>query len=232
MTYVCADIHGNLDAFKSILDQINLQTSDDLYILGDVIDRGKDGIRILQWVMGQPNVHMLLGNHEYMMLDALGHPREDREQYDPLGLWYYNGGKVTHNAFKKLEAYEREQIVQFLSAIPIKFEVNVEGQMYHLVHASDPIIWQGLSELGFTDNPKEYFCVWDRDYTDVLDGLAPIKIIFGHTPTINLQPDIEPMIVYKHENIIGIDCGAAYPQYGGRLACIRLEDEQIFYSRG
>lgn len=39
-----------------------------LYVLGDVIDRFPDGIEILQELMAMPNVKMLLGNHEYMML--------------------------------------------------------------------------------------------------------------------------------------------------------------------
>ena len=77
MIYVLSDIHGNERRFNSILKQINLQNEDTLYILGDVIDRHPDGIRILRKIMSMPNVKMLLGNHEYMMLRALGHP------YDP-----------------------------------------------------------------------------------------------------------------------------------------------------
>ena len=35
MTYVLSDIHGNMENFKSILKQIDLQPDDTLYILGD-----------------------------------------------------------------------------------------------------------------------------------------------------------------------------------------------------
>ena len=38
MIYVLSDIHGNLKNFNSIMDQINLQETDTLYVLGDVID--------------------------------------------------------------------------------------------------------------------------------------------------------------------------------------------------
>ena len=44
MTYVMADIHGNLERFNSIMKQIRLKDDDTLYILGDVIDRFPDGI--------------------------------------------------------------------------------------------------------------------------------------------------------------------------------------------
>ena len=71
MIYVMSDIHGHRRRFDSVMKQINLQPEDTLYILGDVIDRNPDGIRILQQLRAMPNVVMLLGNHEYMMLDAL-----------------------------------------------------------------------------------------------------------------------------------------------------------------
>lgn len=230
MIYVCADIHGNKAAFHDIIRQIDFKESDELYILGDVIDRCEYGIEILKWVMDHSNVHMLLGNHEYMMLDALGYPREKNIVQDPTGLWYYNGGEVTHRDFKKLSEDEQRRIVEFLRALPTEFDVDVGESIYKLVHANAEDVWVALSYLGRCDDPKEYFCVWDRDYTDALNGLPFAKVIFGHTPTINLRPDIKPMTVYRHEKIIGIDCGAAYPQYGGRLACIRLDDERIFYS--
>ena len=70
MTYVLSDIHGNLQRFESIMTQINLQTNDTLYVLGDVIDRYAGGIKILRQIMRMPNAEMLIGNHEYMMLNA------------------------------------------------------------------------------------------------------------------------------------------------------------------
>ena len=74
MIYVLSDIHGNMENFKSILKQIDLQPEDTLYVLGDVIDRYPDGIKIIRMIMAMPNVKMLLGNHEYMMLVALTAP--------------------------------------------------------------------------------------------------------------------------------------------------------------
>ena len=54
MIYVMSDIHGNMRRFNSIMEQINLQPEDTLYILGDVIDRHPDGIRILRRIMDKP----------------------------------------------------------------------------------------------------------------------------------------------------------------------------------
>ena len=100
MTYVLSDIHGNLRRFESIMVQINLQPDDTLYVLGDVIDRYPDGIKILRRIMQMPNAKMLIGNHEYMMLKAIGHCKDAAEEKENTNwrqrkIWYRNGGMVT-----------------------------------------------------------------------------------------------------------------------------------------
>lgn len=51
MIYVMSDIHGCGKAYHAMLRKIELCDSDHLYILGDVIDRGPDGISILEDIM-------------------------------------------------------------------------------------------------------------------------------------------------------------------------------------
>ena len=68
MIYVMSDIHGNAIRFNSIMEQIDLQPEDTLYILGDVIDRYPDGIRILRLLMSMPNVQMLLSVRRYSII--------------------------------------------------------------------------------------------------------------------------------------------------------------------
>ena len=92
MIYVMSDIHGNMCRFRSIMEQIQIQPEDTLYVLGDVIDRFPDGIEILQELMAMPNVKMLLGNHEYMMLMA-----KDPKYTDPgLHAEYYQNALLLH----------------------------------------------------------------------------------------------------------------------------------------
>ena len=132
MIYVLSDIHVRLDRFEKMLIMIDLQDNDTLYILGDVIDRGKDGIRILQKITEMPNVRMLLGNHEYMMMKALGFPyggtyAADESQSRLLMLWYRNGGDVTHNGWDELTEEDRDKIREFLLALPLNYDVEVNG---------------------------------------------------------------------------------------------------------
>ena len=50
-TYIMSDCHGRYDKFKNILKKINFSNEDNLYILGDVIDRNENGIDILLYVI-------------------------------------------------------------------------------------------------------------------------------------------------------------------------------------
>ena len=105
MIYVTSDIHGNIERYRSVIDQIKLRPDDTLYILGDVIDRFPGGIDLLLEIMDTPNIKMLLGNHEYMMLCALGEKKylSGRLRYNDLNgyrqPWYWNGGSVTQRSF-------------------------------------------------------------------------------------------------------------------------------------
>ena len=77
MIYCMSDIHGEMDRFQAMLNEINFGPEDTLYILGDVIDRNPDGIRILREIMIRPNMQMLLGTHELMMLQSLYYPSDE-----------------------------------------------------------------------------------------------------------------------------------------------------------
>ena len=66
MVYCMSDIHGNYEGYKNLLEKVDFKEEDTLYVLGDVIDRGKQSIKILQDMMIRPNVVPIIGNHEYM----------------------------------------------------------------------------------------------------------------------------------------------------------------------
>ena len=225
MIYVLSDVHGHEKRFASILKQINLQKEDTLYVLGDVIDRHPGGIRILRKIMAMSNAKMLLGNHEYMMLRALGEPADDNfDDGRAREHWYRNGGMVTHMHWKCIRKTLRREILDYLHSLPLRYEVVLEGKRYVLVHASTAEGFDG--ELPYL-NPVHY-AVWKRLEAGEWQGKE--TLIFGHTPTRHYQ-NCDPMEIWFGENCIGIDCGGGYPDGSqGRLACLRLEDGKVFYS--
>ena len=46
-----------------MLNRVGFSDDDFLFVLGDVIDRGEDGIKILKWMMSQSNMELIMGNH-------------------------------------------------------------------------------------------------------------------------------------------------------------------------
>ena len=224
MIYVLSDIHGNERRFASVLEQIRLRPEDTLYVLGDVIDRYPGGIPILRRLMAMPNARMLLGNHEYMMLRALGQPRDSNfDDGRALEHWYRNGGKVTHEHLKRLRKSLRQEIVDYLHSLPLHYDVELNGTHYKLVH--------GDTEENFDPNfpSPVYYAVWKR-----FESMDPppegYTLVFGHTPTRYYQSSV-PMKIWHDGSRIGIDCGSGYPEEGlGRLACLRLDDGAEFYS--
>ena len=96
--YVMGDIHGEADRFHAMLERIHLSEEDTLILLGDVIDRGPDGIALLLEIMEMPNVIMLLGNHEYMMLQYLSPDATGIE----IRRWNKNGNAPTLAAYLDL----------------------------------------------------------------------------------------------------------------------------------
>lgn len=226
MIYVLSDIHGNAIRYNSIIEQINLQEMDTLYILGDVIDRYPDGIKILREIMKKDNIKMLLGNHEYMMLEALD-PLDNTDEWEckrSLSLWYRNGGNVTHDYLKHIRKDIRQEVFYYLRQLPINLKIEVNNKKYLLVHGS-PL--ENYSWIYREYETKEKFAVWERwqPCSSIPEGYT---LIFGHTPTIHFQSN-DPLEIWKIDNAIGIDCGCGYGD--GRLACIRLDDMKVFYSK-
>ena len=214
MIYIMSDIHGHYSRYKSIMRQIRLRKTDHLYVLGDCIDRNPDGLKILKELHYRHNATVLLGNHELMMLDALTKADPDRAY---IHRWYRNGGDITH---KRLRYYDKSEILDIIRKLPVNVNVTCNGVDYLLVHGGP---------LGFKPKYEDlvFDSVWKRldKYSVLPEGQT---VIFGHTPTDHYQV-ANPMQIYHGDNqMIGIDCGAAYKD--GRLACLRLDDMKEFYS--
>lgn len=59
-TYVMSDLHGNYNAYIKMLEIIDFKNSDMLYILGDILDRGPNPIKIIIDLIKRPNVERAL----------------------------------------------------------------------------------------------------------------------------------------------------------------------------
>ena len=131
-TYVIGDIHGQLEQLKVLLEKMKFNENDELYVMGDVVDRGPDPIKALQYLMTLPNCVCIAGNHEWMALESLKLMLNeiteefiqtlDENQVTILLDWLRNGGKTTMDQFCKLSKEERQEVLDFIG----DFEAYVE----------------------------------------------------------------------------------------------------------
>ena len=232
-TYVMGDIHGEYDMFIKMLDKIGLKENDELYLMGDVVDRGPHPIKVLMKIMEMPNVIPIVGNHELMALEGLKFLNSeiteeslktaDAETLDNLLLWQqYNGGDATIKEFRTLNAEQRKAVVDFLPEFSIYEELKIEGREYLLIHGG----LGGYSPEKTIDDYSLHDITWHHADYDI-KYFEDIIVITGHTPTQMIKGNDNPGYIYRKNNHIALDCGACFN--GGRLAAIRLEDGEEFY---
>ena len=68
MVYCISDIHGHYELFCRLLDRLKFGGGDRMYVLGDIVGKGRESIRLAKLLFSLPGVCCIAGNHEYDML--------------------------------------------------------------------------------------------------------------------------------------------------------------------
>ena len=223
MHYVVSDLHGCYKQYRRLLETIRLREDDTLYVLGDVVDRGADGIRILQDMCLRKNIVPFWGNHDYEAYTLLNgffcSRRRDDAFLDAFRLWLADGGTPTAKAFEALSDGERRAILQYLASFGTYEHCSVGGKQFFLAHTvppkekfSDPA---ACSLRDFILGRPEYGRVYAQE----------LHIVTGHTPTEQIDETSRGRI-WRGSSHIAIDCGAVF---GNPLGCLCLETGEEFY---
>ena len=108
---VFTDIHGNLEALKAIINDINSKNVDEIICLGDTIGLGSESKECLDLII-ENNIKMVLGNHE---LCALYGTDID--------------SSINSNVQKEHYKWIRESLttkeIDFLKKCPLYYECNI-----------------------------------------------------------------------------------------------------------
>lgn len=217
--YVISDLHGCFDKFVKMLDLIEFRDTDELYILGDIFDRGDKPIDILEYILNHKNIHLIKGNHEKMY--------EDYFENGYGSFWYRNGGQSTHSQIIQKGYIQEEAIYKYIKKLPCVRVVD----KFILVHAGLTFS-KGFNDMdieSFIDSQEEDICLWDRSniYEDL--GYQDYITICGHTPVQTIFKNNEDVKILHKKRTIYIDCGCVFEKANGKLACLRLDDMQEFY---
>lgn len=233
MKYVISDIHGCYREYRKLLEKINLSDTDELYILGDMVDRGPEPIKVLQDVMLRSNAYPILGNHDYMAWKVLSRfaveitERNADTQLTTEDLvnymhWSQDGGSVTAKQFRQLEAEERQDILDYIADCSVFEDVSINGNRFVLVHAD---IHGFSEERDLEDYDISDYLFYRADYQKQYFSGENTFLVTGHTPTMMIREDGKPL-VYQQNGHIALDCGCVY---GGKLAAYCLDTQEIYY---
>ncbi len=212
--YAISDIHGCLETFKTLLQKIELSRDDELYLLGDYIDRGpySKGVIDYIWQLQVDGFYIkcLRGNHEQMYLNS----------FDGTDDWGdYHRETIASFGVKNIEETPGLYI-DWMKSLAYYFEVD----NYLLVH--------GGFDFGAADplQNKEKM-LWARDWYALIDKdwLAGRIIVHGHTPME--QNSIKAMADNLEQvPMLDIDNGCVY-DYGGfsHLTAFELNEKKLFF---
>lgn len=223
--YVLSDIHGEADRFHRMLETIRFGDEDTLYIIGDVVDRGPSGIALLMEIKDRPNMVMLLGNHEHMMMRYFSPDVTELE----IRRWNRNRNQPTKDGFHQLLPQQQRTLLDWINTLPTHMELTLGDRRFYLVH--------GFPGETLHDE------VWGRPEPDTPNPMEDCRLILGHTPVLSMgrtEEEEEAALRALEEHgahlrilhtpgFIDVDCCCGYPIEAKRLACLRLEDMAEFY---
>ncbi len=191
-SFAIGDLHGcNKTLNQLLFKELEVHPSDQLYFLGDYIDRGPDSLGVIQTILGLMDsgyqVHCLRGNHEQLMIDST-------TSLTAYFQWLLNGGETTMDSFKQKRFQDFPQIyIDFFHSTQLYIELD----HYILVHA-------GLNfdrENIFEDTDA---MLWARLNKSTEPRLNTKRLIHGHTPMTPAK------IRSQNGNCINIDSGCVF----------------------
>ncbi len=209
--FAIGDVHGCKRTFEKLLfDKINPSKRDEVFLVGDLIDRGPDskGVVdiIVKTVRDGYEIRSVRGNHEQMLLD-----------YYDIGdiSWLRNGADVTLESFNLFKSKDIFGFYyDFFSNLP--YYILTEG--FVIVHA-------GINTEVLDPFSDKSFMLWSRDDVPDLSRISDRRIVTGHTPV-----SLEIVKDSLNEDKIMLDNGCVYnniyPEMG-KLCAIDLDTLEL-----
>lgn len=126
--FAVGDIHGYYSVLEGQLEELGFDYENDrLFALGDLIDRGPESKRAIEFIK-KPWFHGMKGNHEVMMWE-----------YHTGHSWLNTYGLHGGDWFIGLSPEERQMHVDALTELPNIVEVETVNGRIGLVHGDCPV---------------------------------------------------------------------------------------------
>ncbi len=206
------DIHGCPLTFQALLDKIGLSKTDQLFFVGDFINKGKNGKEvidiILQLIENDYQIFPLRGNHEQMLLDKHFRTTPTDGELSVPSLFRARGILDENKQIFP-------QYLPFFQNLPYYYELD----NCYIVH--------GGFDFSCEKPLEEYEkMLWIREFKIDKKIVGEKKIIHGHTPQLSMI--IKYDIATGSQEII-IDNGCVYKSrwFLGNLLCLDLDSFKL-----
>ncbi len=207
---VIGDVHGHYESLVTLLELIAPTSDEPIYFLGDLIDRGPDSAKVVELVKTH-KYHCLLGNHEQMLLEAIGKQGIATELFQ---AWLQCGGKATLDSYQLRIPQDH---IEWMKTLPWYLDL---GDVW-LVHA-------GVHpDMSLAEQTPDQFC-WIRDqfHSCPHPYFQDKLIIVGHTITFTF-PGVQPGDLVAGMGWLNIDTGAYHPR-SGWLTALDITTQTVY----
>ena len=141
---VVSDLHGNIKKWNEIKKFIKYSPNTRFIILGDAMDRGNDGLKILREIKkynDEGKVQYLPGNHDMFAFYMMRNINRATRDWGEFNL-RMNGGIETIAQLKEFQAQcrnkqpnEFEELTYWLGSQPMQMKFDINENSYALAHA-------------------------------------------------------------------------------------------------
>lgn len=207
---VIGDIHGCAKTFKALIERVGLSRKDQLFLLGDYINRGPDSAGVIDFILELLSrgysILPVRGNHEELLLHSHQHPKAPNY--------------LTNSPLKKKPLVDKSgrilpKYLPFFSHLPYYYELP----NYYIVH--------GGFDFAKANPYESYLSMpWIRPFDPSSEQLGGKQAIVGHAPKV--RPVINQHI-YAKNPVIPLDNGCVFKQRAlmGQLLCLDLSSLDI-----
>ncbi len=157
---VMSDIHGNYQALKSVIDDIEKKNINYIICLGDTIGKGVNSRKCIDLVKSKCNI-VLKGN------------TDDRFCMNPED---FKNNEIEYNRIKYYQQFLTKDDIDYLKKLPLHAEFYLSGNLVRLFHAN-------------VEDPYKTITNYDLDFRKKYDLFKPTVntsnsiadvVIYGH----------------------------------------------------
>lgn len=206
------DVHGHYDGLMLLLNTISPQSDDQVYFLGDLINRGSKSAQVVEFVR-KNQYNCVLGNHEQMLLDYFQDKQVIKKTVEKASATY----KETINSYLQFDISLLPVHLEWFSNLPLYLDLGDIWVVHAGVHP----------QLAVFKQTQKEFCWIRQPFYSMSKPYFPDKlIIVGHTPTFKFG-GVVPGKLVQGKGWLDIDTGA-YDRRSGWLTGLDMTNRKVY----